>query len=47
MILSVWDREKLANESGVDDSGGWGGYSSTTRFASGAGSRSSAHELMQ
>jgi uncharacterized protein len=25
MILSVWDREKLANDSGVEDSGGWGG----------------------
>jgi uncharacterized glyoxalase superfamily protein PhnB len=25
----------------------WGGYSPSTRFASGAGSRSSAHELMQ
>jgi predicted lactoylglutathione lyase len=25
MILSVWDREKLAGDSGVEDSGGWGG----------------------
>jgi predicted lactoylglutathione lyase len=25
MILSVWDREKLAKDSGVEDSGGWGG----------------------
>jgi predicted lactoylglutathione lyase len=25
MILSVWDRAKLANDSGVEDSGGWGG----------------------
>jgi predicted lactoylglutathione lyase len=25
MILSVWDREKLADDSGVQDSGGWGG----------------------
>lgn len=25
MILSVWDRAKLAKDSGVEDSGGWGG----------------------
>jgi uncharacterized protein len=25
MILSVWDREKLADDSAVEDSGGWGG----------------------
>jgi uncharacterized protein len=25
MILSVWDREKLAGDSGVEDAGGWGG----------------------
>jgi uncharacterized glyoxalase superfamily protein PhnB len=25
MIVAVWDRAKLADDSGVDDGGGWGG----------------------
>ena len=25
MIVALWSREKLAGDSGVDDSGGWGG----------------------
>lgn len=25
MVLGLWDRTKLAEDSGVDDSGGWGG----------------------
>jgi predicted lactoylglutathione lyase len=25
MIVALWSREKLAEDSGVDDSGGWGG----------------------
>jgi predicted lactoylglutathione lyase len=25
MIVALWSREKLADDSGVDDSGGWGG----------------------
>lgn len=25
LILGLWDRAKLAEDSGVDDSGGWGG----------------------
>jgi catechol 2,3-dioxygenase-like lactoylglutathione lyase family enzyme len=25
MILALWSRERLAEDSGVDDSGGWGG----------------------
>jgi len=25
MIMALWDREKLAEDSGVTDSGGWGG----------------------
>ncbi len=25
MIVALWSREKLARDSGVDDSGGWGG----------------------
>ena len=25
MIVALWDRERLAEDSGVEDSGGWGG----------------------
>jgi uncharacterized protein len=25
MVVALWDRERLAGDSGVDDSGGWGG----------------------
>ena len=25
MVVALWSREKLAGDSGVDDSGGWGG----------------------
>ena len=25
MVLALWDREKLAEDSGVEDGGGWGG----------------------
>src|SRR5918996_5944590 len=25
MVVALWSREKLADDSGVDDSGGWGG----------------------
>ena len=25
MVLALWDRAKLAEDSGVDDNGGWGG----------------------
>jgi catechol 2,3-dioxygenase-like lactoylglutathione lyase family enzyme len=25
MVLALWDRERLAEDSGVEDSGGWGG----------------------
>ena len=27
MVVALWSREKLADDSGVDDSGGWGGVS--------------------
>src|ERR687889_652008 len=25
MVVAIWDREELAKDSGVEDSGGWGG----------------------
>jgi uncharacterized protein len=27
LVVALWDRGKLAVDSGVTDSGGWGGYS--------------------
>jgi uncharacterized glyoxalase superfamily protein PhnB len=34
MVLALWDRTKLAKDSAVDDSGGWGGVTLALNFAS-------------
>jgi predicted lactoylglutathione lyase len=33
-VLALWDRAKLAEDSGVDDGGGWGGVTLALNFAS-------------
>jgi predicted lactoylglutathione lyase len=33
-VLALWDRAKLAADSGVDDNGGWGGVTLALNFAS-------------
>jgi len=34
MIVALWDREKLAEDSTVEDSGGWGGVTLALNFGS-------------
>lgn len=34
MVLALWDRGKLAEDSSVEDSGGWGGVTLAVNFAS-------------
>jgi predicted lactoylglutathione lyase len=34
MVLALWDRERLAEDSGVEDGGGWGGVTLALNFAS-------------
>jgi predicted lactoylglutathione lyase len=34
MVLALWDRARLAEDSGVRDSGGWGGVTLALNFAS-------------
>jgi predicted lactoylglutathione lyase len=33
-VLALWDRERLAEDSGVQDGGGWGGVTLALNFAS-------------
>lgn len=34
MVLGLWDRARLAEDSGVEDSGGWGGVTLAVNLAS-------------
>ena len=34
MVLALWDRERLAEDSRVEDGGGWGGVTLALNFAS-------------
>jgi predicted lactoylglutathione lyase len=34
MVVALWDRAKLADDSGVPDAGGWGGVTLAVNFAS-------------
>jgi predicted lactoylglutathione lyase len=34
MVLALWDRGRLAEDSGVEDGGGWGGVTLALNFAS-------------
>jgi hypothetical protein len=34
MVLALWDRAKLAEDSGVEDAGGWGGVTLALDFGS-------------
>jgi catechol 2,3-dioxygenase-like lactoylglutathione lyase family enzyme len=34
MVLALWDRARLAEDSGVEDGGGWGGTTLALNFAS-------------
>jgi predicted lactoylglutathione lyase len=34
MVLALWDRARLAEDSGVQDGGGWGGVTLALNFAS-------------
>jgi predicted lactoylglutathione lyase len=34
MVLALWDRARLAEDSGVEDGGGWGGVTLALNFAS-------------
>lgn len=37
MVLALWDRARLAEDSGVQDGGGWGGVTLALNFGSGGG----------
>ena len=39
LVVSLWDREALAADSGVDDTGGWGGITLAHNVRSSGGSR--------
>jgi hypothetical protein len=34
MVMALWDRARLAEDSGVEDAGGWGGVTLALNFAS-------------
>lgn len=36
MVFAIWDRGKLAEDSAVEDTGGWGGVTLAVNFASNA-----------
>ncbi len=43
LVLSLWSREKLAEDSGVEDTGGWGGVT----LAHNVGSESDVDRVME